>query len=221
VFIIRSSTRFCIISVYVDDLNIIGHIKDIDEAHNHLKIEFEMKDLDKTKFCLGLQLEHLQTGILVHQSAYVQKVWERFNMDKTYAFRTSIVLRALEKEADQFRPKQDGEEVLELEYPYISVIGELMYLANITRPDIAFAVNCLAGHSAAPTMRYWNDIKNILRYLHATTGLGLFFRKIQDHSLIRYTNVGYLSDPKIPDHKQHTCFYTEELIYLGSHRNKL
>jgi hypothetical protein len=38
----------------VDDLNIIGHTKDIDEAHNHLKTEFEMKDLGRTKFCLGL-----------------------------------------------------------------------------------------------------------------------------------------------------------------------
>jgi hypothetical protein len=42
------------ISVYVDDLNIIGHIKDIDEALNHLKTEFEMNDLGRTKFCLGL-----------------------------------------------------------------------------------------------------------------------------------------------------------------------
>jgi hypothetical protein len=66
VFIRRSSTGFCIILLYVDDLNIIGHIKDIDEARNHLKTEFEIKDLGRTKFCLGLQLEHLQTGILVH-----------------------------------------------------------------------------------------------------------------------------------------------------------
>jgi hypothetical protein len=69
VFIRRSATGFCIISVYVDDLNIIGHIKDIDEAHNHLKTEFKMKDLVRIKFFLGLQLEHLQMGILVHQSA--------------------------------------------------------------------------------------------------------------------------------------------------------
>jgi hypothetical protein len=71
VFIRISSTGFCIISVYFDDLNIIGHTKDIDEVHNHLKTEFEVKDLGRTKFCLGLQLEHLQMGILVHQSAYV------------------------------------------------------------------------------------------------------------------------------------------------------
>jgi hypothetical protein len=59
VFIRKSSTRFYIISVYVDDLNIISHAKDIDEAHNHLKKESEMKDLGKTKFCLGLQIKHL------------------------------------------------------------------------------------------------------------------------------------------------------------------
>jgi hypothetical protein len=44
----------CVISIYVDDLNIIGHTKDIDEAHNHFKMEFKMKDLGRTKICLGL-----------------------------------------------------------------------------------------------------------------------------------------------------------------------
>jgi hypothetical protein len=50
----------------VVDLNIIGHTRDIDQGCNYLKMEFEMKDLGRTKFCLGLQLEHLQMGILVH-----------------------------------------------------------------------------------------------------------------------------------------------------------
>jgi hypothetical protein len=87
VFIRKSTTRFCIISVYVDDLNIIGHTKDIDEVRDHIKTEFKMKDLGKTKFCLGLQLEHLQTGFLIHQSAYVQKILKKFNMDKAYSAR--------------------------------------------------------------------------------------------------------------------------------------
>jgi hypothetical protein len=30
-----------------------------------------MKDLGTTKFCLGLQIEHLHTGILIHWSDYV------------------------------------------------------------------------------------------------------------------------------------------------------
>jgi hypothetical protein len=75
VFIRRSTTEFCIISIYVDDLNIIGHTKDIDEARNHLTTELEMMDLHRTK----LQLEHLHMGILIHQSAYVQKILENYN----------------------------------------------------------------------------------------------------------------------------------------------
>jgi hypothetical protein len=54
VFIKKSSIGFCIISVYVDVLNIIRHKRDIDEARNPLRTEFELKDLGKTKFCLGL-----------------------------------------------------------------------------------------------------------------------------------------------------------------------
>jgi hypothetical protein len=50
----------------VDDLNITDHTKDIDEACNHLKIEFDMKDFGRTKIFLRLQLEHLHTGILIH-----------------------------------------------------------------------------------------------------------------------------------------------------------
>jgi hypothetical protein len=42
VFIRKSATGFCIISIYMDDLNIIGHTKDIDESRNHLKKKFEM-----------------------------------------------------------------------------------------------------------------------------------------------------------------------------------
>jgi hypothetical protein len=154
VFICKSSTEFCIISVYVDDLNIIGTELDINESRDHLKTEFEMKDLGKTKFCLGLQLEHIPMGILVHQSAYVQKILEKFNMDKVYPSKTLMVVRALEKDSDPFRPRQEGEEVLGSEYSYLTAIGALMYLANNTNPFIAFVVNLLARFSAAPTIRH-------------------------------------------------------------------
>ena len=65
VFIKKSNDRFCITSVYVDDLNIIGTARDIEDAMAYLKAEFEIKDLGKTKFCLGLQLEHLPEGVFV------------------------------------------------------------------------------------------------------------------------------------------------------------
>jgi hypothetical protein len=73
-----------------------------------------------------------------------------------------MIVHALEKDKDPFKPREEGEEVLGQEYPYLSAIDALMYLTNNTRPDIAFIVNCLVRHNAAPTMRHWNDIKNIL-----------------------------------------------------------
>jgi hypothetical protein len=45
-------------------------------------------------------------------------------------------------------------------------------------------------------MRHWNDIKNILRYLHGKIDLGLFFRRNQESDLIGYADAGYLSDPQ-------------------------
>jgi hypothetical protein len=66
-------------------------------------------------------------------------------MDKAYLARTPMFVRALEKDTDPFRSKEEeGEEVLGQEYPYISDIGALMYLVNNMRPDIVFTVNCLA-----------------------------------------------------------------------------
>jgi hypothetical protein len=81
VFIRKFSTRFCIISLYIDDLNSIGHAKDIDEAHNHLKKEFEMKDLDKTKIYLDLQIEFIQvflyTSLLISRKYWKKSIWTK------------------------------------------------------------------------------------------------------------------------------------------------
>ena len=67
-----------------------------------------------------------------------------------------------------------------------------MYLANNTRPDIEFAVNLLARHSAAPTKHHWVEIKTVFRYLDGTRDLGLSYNRNQDPVLLGYTDGGYL-----------------------------
>jgi len=116
-------------------------------------------------------------------------------MDNSYPSKTPMVVRSLDMEKDPFRPREEKEEILGSNYPYLSAIGALMYLANSTRPDIAFAVNLLARYSAAPTKRHWAGVKHILRYLNGTRDFGLFYERGQDSTLIGYTDVGYLSDP--------------------------
>ena len=195
VFIKKSETRFAIIVVYVDDVNLVGTPKKLTKTAEYLKKEFEMKDLGKTKFCIGLQIEHFPNGVLVHQSTYIKKILKRFNMDKAHPLSSPMVVRSLDVKNDPFRPYEKGEELLGHEVPYLSDIGALLYLANCTRPDIAFSVNLLVMYSSAPTRRHWNGIKHILRYLSGTIDMGLFYSNKSKEKLLGYADARYLSDP--------------------------
>ena len=98
-------------------------------------------------------------------------------MKKASPLSTPMVVRSLDVKNDPFRPRAQNEEILDPEVPYLSAIGALMYLANNTRPDIAFAVNLLSRYSSAPTRRHWNGVKHILRYLRGTNDMGLYFQR--------------------------------------------
>ncbi|GJW77705.1 retrovirus-related pol polyprotein from transposon TNT 1-94 [Tanacetum coccineum] len=154
VFIKKTTSGFVIIDVYVDHLNIIGTSREINEVVVHFKEEFEIKDLSKTKYCLGLQIEHMPNDILVYQSNYTKKVLKRFNMDKAKSLSTPMVGISLNVDNDPFRPCEEDEDVLGPEVPYLNAIRALMYLTNYTRPDISFAVNLLARFSSFLTKRH-------------------------------------------------------------------
>ena len=195
IFIKKSEIRFAIIAVYVDDLNLVGTAEELIRTTNYLKKEFEIKDLGKTKFYLSLQIEHFPNGILVHQSTYFKKVLKRFNMDKAHPLSFLMVVRPLDVKNDSFRHCEKNEESLGLKVPYLSTIGALMYLANCTRPYIAFSVNLLARYNSTPTRRYWNGIKHILCYLRGTIDMSLFYSRESKQQLLGYADTGYLSDP--------------------------
>ena len=116
--------------MYVDDLNLVGTPEELTRTTNYLKKEFEMKDLGKTKFCLGLRIEHFPNGVLVHQSTYIKKILKHFYMDKAHPLTYPLVVLPLDVKNDLFRPCKKCEELLALEVPYISAIGALIYLAN-------------------------------------------------------------------------------------------
>ena len=138
IFIKKSETGFAIIAVYVDNLNLVGTPEELTKTTNYLKNEFEMKDIGKTKFCLGLQIKHFQNGVLVHQSTYIKKVLMCFYMDKVHPLSSPMVVRSLDVKKDPFCHCEKDEELLGPEVPYLSAIGALMYLANCTRSDTVF-----------------------------------------------------------------------------------
>jgi hypothetical protein len=64
-------------------------------------------------------------------------------------------------------------------------------LTTHTRPDIAFATSMLARHSQSPTIRHWNGVKHLLRYLRGTADLGLYYRKTDKPEISGYAFSGF------------------------------
>ncbi|KAM0979765.1 hypothetical protein ACFX2C_015562 [Malus domestica] len=116
VLIKKSNIGFVIVAVYVDDMNLVGTLEELNRTAEYLKSKSEMKDLGKTKYCLGLQIEYCANGILVHQSACIEKILKRFGMDKAYPLSTLMVVRSLDIKKDPFRPKENDELVLVQKY---------------------------------------------------------------------------------------------------------
>ena len=116
-------------------------------------------------------------------------IQKRFYMDKPHPLNIQMVVRSLDVKKDIFRPREDNEELLGPEVPYLSVIGALMYLANNTRPNIAFPVNLLARYSSSPTKRHWNGVKQVLRYFQGTIDMSLFYSNKSNVDLVGYVDL--------------------------------
>ena len=194
IFIKKTTFEFAIVVVYVDDLNLVGTYEELIKIATYLKDGFEMKDLEKTKFFLGLQIEHLSNEIFVHQSIYIEKVLKHFYMDNAYPLSTPVVVRSLDAKKDPFQPLEENEEILGLEVPYLSAIGALMYLANYIRLDIAFAINLLVRYSSTPTkdIEIWSNIYFAISLEQRKWD---YFYSGSNSQLIGYADASYLSDP--------------------------
>ena len=56
---------------------------------------------------------------------------------------------------------------------YREAIGALLFLTNLTRPDVAFAVNWLACWQTKPQELHWTMVCCIFQYLKGTSNYGL------------------------------------------------
>lgn len=204
-FVKRSGAEIAIIGIYVDDIVMVGTDAAVAAAMTALKTEFKVKDMGLLSYCLGLQVSQTSTGVMLHQSNYIEKMLKRFNMrEVSKATKTPMVVRSLRPESDIFGPRRGSERVLDEKYPYKEAIGALLYLANCSRPDIAFAISVLARYSSEPTMRHWSGVKHLLRYLACTRQYGLLYRRKSVRSpltdfdtddIYGFADAGYLSDP--------------------------
>jgi len=94
----------------------------------------------------------------------------------------------------RLEPNPDGNEGGNRSNSYARLLGELQFLANATRPDIAYAVNRLAAYSANPTLQHAGALKRILRYLAGTKEYGITYHKspnLQTNYFHGYSDAAY------------------------------
>jgi hypothetical protein len=86
-----------------------------------------------------------------------------------------------------------GKHAEKVNFPYREAIGSLIYLACLTRPDIAHAVSYCAQFQAAPTQMLVTRIKGILRYLKGTANLGITYHKEAQEPLFLAVDANFAS----------------------------
>ena len=151
-----------------------------------------MKDLGEPKSFLGMTIQRNRKdkNTIIHQADYTEKVLVKFNMSDSKPQSTPMVTRQVDHRNKKIKLDAEIESTEIKKVPYREAIGSLMYLANATRPDIAFAVNYVARKQLNTTEDDWSDVKSVFRYLRDTTDLGLKFTYDSD-TLEAFTDASF------------------------------
>lgn len=78
--------------------------------------------------------------------------------------------------------------------PYQQLVGSLLYIAQGTRPDIAWAVNNVSKFNKNPGQAHWIAAKRILRYLKGTANAKLRFTREGSSTFVGFCDSDYAGD---------------------------
>ena len=193
--------------IYVDDTIITGPDPDaIESLIQSLGIAvddqvhtFELRDEGEVGAFLGIQIErNANQTFYLTQTGLIQKVLTVAGMKnskctvKTPAATTPL---GLDIDGDSFSESW--------EYPV--VIGMLLYLAQNSRPDIAFAIHQCARFSHFPKQSHAVAVKRILRYLNSTKEKGMFITPKKSLTIDCYVDADFAGLWKAEDDQNPLC----------------
>lgn len=143
--------KILIVSLYVDDLIFTGN-DDIMLANfkSSMKVEFDMTDLGRMKYFLGVEVIQGAEGIFINQKKYAGELLERFNLHNGNAVKNPIVPGA--------KLSKEGKGAKVNATLYKQLTGSLMYL-TATRPDLMYVVCLLSRYMADPTEQHMQAAK--------------------------------------------------------------
>ena len=185
-FMKKKGGRFFVVSLYVDDLIFTGNdLKLCAEFKASMQSEFDMTDLGRMKYFLGVEIHQTEAGIFLCQGKYASEILARFGMGSCNAVNNPMV------PGTKLSSQEKGEEIDSTEYKQL--IGSLIYITT-TRPDIMYAVSFLSRFMAAPKEGHLLAAKRILRYLKGTMNFGIFYKRSSDNTLKGYTDSDFAGD---------------------------
>lgn len=132
--------KFLVVSLYVDDLIFTGNCESMFvKFKDSMKQEFDMSDLGKMRYFLGVEVLQCSEGIYISQKKFAREVLERFGMERSNFVNNPIV--------PGVKPTRDEEGVKIDATEYKQMVGSLMYL-TVTRPDLMYicGVSCQQIH---------------------------------------------------------------------------
>lgn len=158
------------IYTHVDDILLFaprGHWQDIHEVLN----EFEGKLFGEASFFLGMRIERdRKVGtISVSQRGQIQGVLLRTGMAAARGGASPLPPGRVSKPATT--PTLTDEEMS----LYPAIVGSILYISTVTRPDVAFAASSLARHLSKPIREQLDAAYVCLRCLKTTENCKLVF----------------------------------------------
>ncbi|KAL0553746.1 hypothetical protein IC582_007650 [Cucumis melo] len=188
----KERMKTLLIVVYVDDIllatNDFGLLC---QTKEFLSKNFEMKDMGEASYVIGIEIFRDRAhGLLgLSQKAYINKVLEKFKMDKCSSSVVPI------QKGDKFSlmqcPKNELERNQMETIPYASIVGSLLYAQTCTRPDISFVVGMLGRYQSNPGMDHWKAAKKVLRYLQGTKDYMLTYKRSDHLEVIEYSDSNF------------------------------
>jgi hypothetical protein len=133
---------------------------------------FEGKMFGEPKVFLGMTIQRdIAAGtIRINQGSIIRELVRRTGMEARGGSNCPLPPGKRSPAGMPLPPLSEDESLL-----YPATVGSLLYIATVSRPDIAFAASSLARYLAAPTRELLDAALYAVRYLKATADISLVF----------------------------------------------
>ena len=124
--------------------------------------------------------------ITISQRQYIESILRKEGLEQSNPVAMPLDLNA------PLEPNPEGNEG-NCSNSFVRLLGELQFIANATRPNIAYAVNRLVSCTANLSLQHVGALKHILQYLLGTRTHGIVYKALpQDPNFFfRYADASY------------------------------